>query len=112
MSCHPGTLARDEDFAVKTVPVSELPPAAIADTPEARASLRGSLIRSYLEPGMPIRAEGVLRPRDRGFIASVLRDGYRAVDAHAQPYPFDEYLANRAHQAPQSQPQNPANEAR
>ncbi len=74
-----GTLARDGDFAVKTVPVSELPQGAIPDTPDARASMRGSLIRSYLEPGTPIRAEDVLRPRDRGFIASVLRDGYRAV---------------------------------
>jgi pilus assembly protein CpaB len=80
-----GTLARDEDVAVRTAPVSEIPKGAITDTPDARSGLRGSLIRDYLEPGTPIRADDVLRPRDRGFIASVLQAGHRAVSIGVDP---------------------------
>ncbi len=47
-----GTLARDADFRSMT---GITPPAnAIVDTTEARASLRGSLIRAYLDAGAPI----------------------------------------------------------
>jgi hypothetical protein len=35
-----GTLTRDEDFVAKAVPMSEMPPDAIQDTPEARAGIR------------------------------------------------------------------------
>ena len=72
-----GTLARDEDFAVrKTTPV---PAEAILDTPDAKAGLRGSLVRKFLDAGVAITAEDVLRPRDRGFLASVLAPDTRAV---------------------------------
>lgn len=72
-----GTLARDEDFDVrKTMPV---PAGAILDTPDAKASLRGSLVRKFLDAGVAITAGDVLRPRDRGFLASVLAPDTRAV---------------------------------
>jgi pilus assembly protein CpaB len=71
-----GTLARDEDFAVRS---GGAPPDAILDTADARTGLRGSLIRKFLDAGAPVTAEDVLRPRDRGFLASVLAPDTRAV---------------------------------
>jgi pilus assembly protein CpaB len=74
-----GTLARDEDFAVRSAPSASVPSGAILDTPDARAGLRGSLVRTFLDAGSVVTSEDVLRPRDRGFLASVLAPGTRAV---------------------------------
>ncbi len=73
-----GTLARDEDFIVKQVPADALPPGALTDTPEVRASLRGALVRRFIDPGVPVTVDSVLRVRDRGFLAAVLEPGTRA----------------------------------
>ncbi len=80
-----GTLARDEDFAVKSVPVGQVPANAIIDTPDARARLRGALIRNYLDSGQPITEADILSPRDRGFLASVLGAGMRAISIGVDP---------------------------
>ncbi|MFO1029193.1 MAG: Flp pilus assembly protein CpaB [Acetobacteraceae bacterium] len=73
-----GTLAREEDFIAKPTAPDKLPLNAITDSPEARAGLRGALVRRYLDPGAPITADVVLRVRDRGFLAAVLDPGTRA----------------------------------
>jgi pilus assembly protein CpaB len=81
-AAHPlpgGTLAKDEDFISKSAPSHDVPSGAVVDTPEARANLRGSLVRNFLDAGAPITMNDVLRPRDRGFAAAVLREGARAV---------------------------------
>ena len=81
-AAHPlpgGTLAKDEDFIAKSAASHDLPSGAIVDTPEARANLRGSLLRNFLDAGAPITMNDVLRPRDRGFAATVLKEGARAV---------------------------------
>ena len=75
VAAHPlpaGTLARDEDFTVRSAPPENVPSDAIIELPDAKAGLRGSLVRKFLETGTPVTAEDVLRPRDRGFLASVL----------------------------------------
>ena len=82
VAAHPlprGTLARDEDFTVRTVPPDSAPVGAILDTPEARIGLRGSLVRNFLDTGSPVTAPDVLRPRERGFLASVLAPYTRAI---------------------------------
>jgi len=82
VAAHPlpaGTLARDEDFAVRSAASSDVPAAALLDTPDARAGLRGALVRRFLDAGAPVTAQDVLRPRDRGFLASVLSPDTRAV---------------------------------
>jgi pilus assembly protein CpaB len=82
VAAHPlpaGTLARDEDFAVRSMPSGSVPSGAILDTPDARIGLRGSLVRKFLDTGNPVRSQDVLRPRDRGFVASVLAPDGRAV---------------------------------
>ena len=74
-----GTLAREEDFAVRSVPSDSVPTGAILDTPDAKIGLRGSLVRKFLDTGSPVTSEDVLRPRDGGFLASVLAPGTRAI---------------------------------
>jgi pilus assembly protein CpaB len=74
-----GTLARIEDFTPRTAVADTVPAGAIIDTQDARADLRISLIRRYLEPGAVITRADVLRPHDRGFLAAVLAPDTRAV---------------------------------
>jgi pilus assembly protein CpaB len=74
-----GTLARDEDFGLKSAAPEQLPAGALVDSPEIRASLHGALVRRYIDPGMPVSRDDVIRVRDRGFLAAVLEPGTRAV---------------------------------
>lgn len=67
-----GTLAREEDFTVRSVPPESVPQGAILETLESKAGLPGSLIRKFVEAGSPVTLQDILRPRDRGFLASVL----------------------------------------
>ena len=82
VAAHPlpaGTLAREEDFTVRSVSPDRVPSGAIIDTPEVRIGLRGSLVRTFLDTGSLVTSQNVLRPRDRGFLASVLAPGTRAI---------------------------------
>lgn len=82
VAVHPlprGTLARDEDFEVRSVPPERVPAGAILDTPDAKIGLRGSLVRNFLDTASPVTSKDVLRPRERGFLASVLAPDTRAV---------------------------------
>jgi pilus assembly protein CpaB len=82
VAAHPlpaGTLAREEDFTVRSVSPDSVPSGAIIDTPEVRIGLRGSLVRTFLDTGSLVTSQNVLRPRDRGFLASVLAPGTRAI---------------------------------
>jgi pilus assembly protein CpaB len=72
-----GTLARDEDF--RSEPLDSVPSGAIRDTPDDRIRLRGSLVRKNLDTGSPVTSENVLPRGDRGFLASVLAPGSRAI---------------------------------
>ena len=75
----PGTFVRDEDFEVRTARPSEVPAGAIPELTDARIELRGSLVRKFVDTGRPITSQDVLRPRDRGFLASVLAPDTRAI---------------------------------
>jgi len=72
-----GTLTRDEDFA--SGPLDSVPSGAIVDTTDDRKRLLGSLVRKSLDTGSPITSENVLPRGDRGFLASVLEPGTRAI---------------------------------
>ena len=88
VAAHPlpaGTLARDEDFTVRAAPSDSVPSGAILDSPDAKTGLRGSLVRKFLDTGSPVTAQDVLRPRDRGFLASVLAPGTRAISINVDP---------------------------
>src|SRR6516225_559023 len=80
VAAHPlpaGTLAREEDFTVRSVSPDSVPSGAIIDTPEVRIGLRGSLVRTFLDTGSLVTSQNVLRPRDRAL--SVLAPGTRAI---------------------------------
>jgi pilus assembly protein CpaB len=72
-----GTLTRDEDF--RSDPLDSVPSGAIRDTTDDRNRLLGSLVRKNLDTGSPITSENVLPRGDRGFLASVLAPGTRAI---------------------------------
>jgi pilus assembly protein CpaB len=81
----PGTLARTEDFSPRNATAGTVPPDAIIDTPDARAELRSSLIRRYIEAGVPITRGDIMRPHERGFLAAVLAPDTRAVSIAVNP---------------------------
>lgn len=74
-----GTLLQDQDLAIREVPADALPEGAIPGGEENRAELRGAMLRRYLDADVPLHRPDVLRPRDRGFLAAVLRPGARAI---------------------------------
>jgi pilus assembly protein CpaB len=74
-----GTLARDEDFTVRSVPPERVPAGAILETADSKAGLPGSLVRKFVDAGKPVTLDDILRPRDRGFLASVLAPDSRAI---------------------------------
>jgi pilus assembly protein CpaB len=74
-----GTLARDEDFTVRSVPPQRIPAGAILETADSKAGLPGSLVRKFIDAGNPVTLDDILRPRDRGFLASVLAPDSRAI---------------------------------
>src|SRR5262249_12516047 len=82
VAAHPlpaGTLGREEDFTVRSVSPDSVPSGAVIDTPQVKIGLRGSLVRTFLDTGSLVTSQNVLRPRDRGFLASVLSPGTRAI---------------------------------
>src|SRR6516225_2348706 len=74
-----GTLAREEDFTVRSVPPDQVPAGAILESPDAKAGLPGALVRKFVDAGSPVTLEDILRPKDRGFLASVLAPDSRAI---------------------------------
>ncbi|MET4320357.1 Flp pilus assembly protein CpaB [Bradyrhizobium sp. RT5a] len=74
-----GTLARDEDFTIRSAPPERVPAGAILETPDTKVGLPGSLVRRFVEAGSPVTLQDILRPRDRGFLASVLAPDSRAI---------------------------------
>ena len=74
-----GTLARDGDFTVRLVSPELLPAQAILETPDSKIGLPGSLLRKFVDAGSPITLQDILRPGDRGFLASVLAPDSRAI---------------------------------
>jgi pilus assembly protein CpaB len=82
VAVHPlprGTLAREEDFTVRSAPPDRVPTGAILETPDSKLGLPGSLVRKFVDAGSPIMPQDILRPRDRGFLATVLAPDSRAV---------------------------------
>jgi pilus assembly protein CpaB len=74
-----GTLLKQEDMRERAVAPGEVPRGAVLATEDGRAELQGAMARRFFGAGEIILADDVLRPRDRGFLAAVLRPGLRAV---------------------------------
>ncbi|HEY4044002.1 MAG TPA: Flp pilus assembly protein CpaB [Rhodopila sp.] len=74
-----GTLLKDTDLREQEFPAAAVPEGSFAVTDDARAEIRGAMLRRYLNAGTAVLQTDVLRPRDRGFLAAVLAPGTRAV---------------------------------
>ncbi|MEO3474544.1 Flp pilus assembly protein CpaB [Roseomonas sp. CAU 1739] len=74
-----GTLLKDDDMREVEVGGDAVPEGAFVGGAESLAELRGALLRRFVDPNTPIIRTDVLRPRDRGFLAAVLRPGTRAI---------------------------------
>jgi pilus assembly protein CpaB len=74
-----GSLLKEGDVAVREVLPDTVSDQTLRDTPDEQAELRGAMLRQYLDAGTSISRADVLRPRDRGFLAAVLRPGRRAI---------------------------------
>ncbi|MFN7001775.1 MAG: Flp pilus assembly protein CpaB, partial [Elioraea tepidiphila] len=74
-----GTLLKDDDLREMDVSGDSVPDGAFVGGQESLAELRGALLRRFVDPNTPIVRTDVLRPRDRGFLAAVLRPGTRAI---------------------------------
>jgi pilus assembly protein CpaB len=74
-----GTLLKDTDLRERELPPTEVPEGAFVVSEDARAEIRGAMLRRYLDAGGVVMRPDVLRPRDRGFLAAVLTPGSRAV---------------------------------
>jgi pilus assembly protein CpaB len=73
-----GTLARMEDFTVRAVPPQDVPAGAILENSDTKSGLPGALVRKFVEAGSTITLQDIVRPQDRGFLASVLAPDSRA----------------------------------
>ena len=74
-----GSLLKPEDLTAKEVVNADLPADASTDTPDARRSLSGAMVRRSVGAAEIIRGGDVLHPGDHGFLAAVLDAGMRAV---------------------------------
>ena len=74
-----GTLLKDTDLKERDVPTTDITAADFVAGEDNRAEIRGAMLRHYVEAGQPIHRSEILRPRDRGFLATVLAPGTRAI---------------------------------
>lgn len=74
-----GTLLKDDDFSPRAAPPDKAPQGAVKNSTDVRGSLRGALLRRYLDAGATLMLDDVLHPRDRGFLAAVMAPGDRAI---------------------------------
>jgi len=74
-----GVLLKPDDIGGRELTSDQLSPGYAEDTPEARRSLIGAMVRRPMVPGDTVMPGDVARPRDSGFLASVIAPGMRAV---------------------------------
>src|SRR5688572_4988194 len=56
-----GTLARDEDFTVRSAAPELVPAGAVLETPDSKIGLPGSLVRKFVDAGSPVTSQDILR---------------------------------------------------
>lgn len=74
-----GSLLQPAQIGAAAIPLNGASADLVLDTPQNRAALTGSMVRTSLAQGAPILNSGVIHPGDHGFLAAVLAPGMRAV---------------------------------
>ncbi|MBV9783509.1 MAG: Flp pilus assembly protein CpaB [Acidisphaera sp.] len=74
-----GSLLKPDDLSPLEVDQQQVPAGASLDTPPARSSLLGAMVRRSLVANDPVLPIDVMRPGDHGFLAAVLGPNKRAI---------------------------------
>lgn len=74
-----GVLLKPEDLVAKELPEDKLSDGVSIDSPEARRTLAGAMLKRSLAAGEPIQVQDTMRPGEHGFLSAVLEPGARAM---------------------------------
>lgn len=82
---HVGQFIRRENLRWQAWPADNIPPSYVIPAQHQLEDYEGAVVRSALGDGEPVTDVRVVRPGDRGFLAAVLKPGYRAITIPVTP---------------------------
>ena len=74
-----GTFINEQHLRWQTWPDGDVPESYFVKGPDEADSIHGTVVRNPIAHGQPIVKSQIVRPGERGFLAAVLKPGYRAV---------------------------------
>lgn len=80
-----GSLVRPEDLTTQVLSSNVVPAGAIPATAEGRLAVAGAMLRRSYQANEPLMSGSMLQTTDRGFLATVLAPGMRAVSVAIDP---------------------------